>query len=96
MTMETIVPRTTIERNGKPAPVYEHQFTAAQWSAFRNGVLASLMGYTDVQLWDLRNQWHKTNREAWDRGFGLMETMTGRADVQLALIMRFGDQGVLS
>ena len=91
MSTATFTP-TKIERS-KTAPVYEHQFTAAQWTAFRNGALASLMGYTHVQLWDLRQQWAKCNREAWDIGNAFMDNMTGRADVQWALIQRYSEEG---
>ena len=90
--MDILAPTTRVVKPAhKPAPEPPaYTFTDAQWLAFRNGVQCSLMGYTGRELADLRGQWARVNRAAWDQGWQLAETMTRRADVQLALALRFG------
>lgn len=87
MQTATITPTKTVAT----APVPALAFSQVEWKAFENGLQCSLMGYTHDELRTARNQWSKGSRWAWDCGFNKAEKLMGRADVQLALVMRFGE-----
>jgi hypothetical protein len=74
----------------QPAPVPTLAFVHGEWRAFQNGMLASLLGHTEDQRREAREQWSRPHRWAWDCGYAVMSKLTRRADVQLALAFRFG------
>jgi hypothetical protein len=80
------IPRTVV----KPAPVPTLAFVQGEWRAFQNGILCSLLGHDEGALKTARESWSRPHRWAWDTGFAVMEKLTRRADVQLALTLRFG------
>lgn len=87
------VPTTVVKSTRKPAPpapVPTLAFLHGEWKAFQNGLLCSLLGYDGATLKDAREQWSRPHRWAWDTGHNVMTKLTARADVQLALTLRFG------
>lgn len=88
---ETIVPQTEVRRNTKPqpAPVPTLAFVQGEWRAFQNGMLSSLLGHTEAEQRISREQWSRPHRWAWDCGYAVVSKLTTRADVQMALWVRF-------
>ena len=88
---ETIVPQTEVRRNTKPqpAPVPTLAFVQGEWRAFQSGALSSLLGHTEAEQRISREQWSRPHRWAWDCGYAVVEKLTRRADVQMALWVRF-------
>lgn len=78
----------------KPAPVPTLAFVHGEWRAFQNGALCSLLGHDAATLKAAREQWSRPHRWAWDCGYSVTEKMFARADVQLALVLRFGGEEV--
>ena len=74
----------------KPAPVPTLAFVMGEWRAFQNGMLCSLLGHDADHLRTAREQWSRPHRWAWDTGYAVVEKLTRRADVQMALWVRFG------
>ena len=74
----------------QPAPVPTLAFVQGEWRAFQNGMLSSLLGHTEADRKTAREQWSRPHRWAWDTGYAVMSKLTARADVQLALAIRFG------
>ena len=74
----------------QPAPVPTLAFVQGEWRAFQSGALSSLLGHTEAEQRISREQWSRPHRWAWDTGYAVMSKLTARADVQLALALRFG------
>ena len=82
-------PATVVKTQTKPAePV--RSFYLGEWRAFQNGLLCSLLGHTTAQRDEGRASWSKAHQWAFDAGAHLMDKLMSRADVQMALWMRFG------
>jgi hypothetical protein len=84
-------PATVVKTQPKPqpAPVPTLAFVHGEWRAFQNGMLSSLLGHTEGQRREAREQWSRPHRWAWDAGYAVMSKLTRRADVQMALYYRF-------
>lgn len=91
--MDILAPVTRVVKTQpkpQPAPVPTLAFVHGEWRAFQNGLLCSLLGYDAATLKACREQWGRPHRWAWDTGYNVMEKLTARADVQAALMYRFG------
>ena len=82
-------PATIIKTQAKPQPEPTLTFMRGEWRAFQNGMLCSLLGHDADHLRTAREQWSRPHRWAWDCGYNVIEKLTRRADVQLALWVRF-------
>jgi hypothetical protein len=84
-------PATVVKTQPKPQPqpVPTLAFMHGEWRAFQNGMLSSLLGHTENQRREAREQWSRPHRWAWDCGHAVMSKLTRRADVQMALYYRF-------
>lgn len=90
--MDILAPTTTvIKTQAKPQaqPEPTLTFMRGEWRAFQSGALSSLLGHTEADRKTAREQWSSPHRWAWDCGFAVMSKLTARADVQLALWVRF-------
>lgn len=90
MQTATATQTTTRQKPSQAEPTMA--FNLGEWRAFQNGMLCSLMGYTQKKLAAARTQWSRPHRWAWDAGYNGIETLTSRADVQWALAMRLGGE----
>ena len=82
-------PATVVKTQAKPQPEPTLTFMRGEWRAFQSGALSSLLGHTEAEQRISREQWSRPHRWAWDCGYNVMSKMTARADVQLALWVRF-------
>jgi len=91
---ETIIPQTEVRRQAKPkpAPVPTLAFVQGEWRAFQNGMLCSFLGHDADHLKAAREQWSRPHRWAWDTGYAVVEKLMSRADVQWALMQRYGGE----
>ena len=91
---ETIIPQTEVRRQAKPkpAPVPTLAFVQGEWRAFQNGMLCSFLGHDADHLKAAREQWSRPHRWAWDTGYAVIDKLTARADVQWALMQRYGGE----
>ena len=87
--MIVTVPTTVVKPTHKPAPVPALAFVQGEWRAFQNGMLCSLLGHDAATLKTARESWSRPHRWAWDCGYAVLNKLTRRADVQLALWVRF-------
>ena len=90
-TTEYIATVVKTQPKPKPAPVPTLAFVLGEWRAFQNGMLCSLLGHDADHLKAAREQWSRPHRWAWDTGYAVVEKLTARADVQWALMQRYGD-----
>lgn len=96
--MDMIIPTTRVVKTApkpQPTPVPTLAFVHGEWRAFQNGMLCSLLGHDDAALRTAREQRSKPHRWAFDCGHAVMTKLTARADVQLALALRFSGEEVL-
>ena len=93
--MDILVPTTKVVNTRKPAappaPLPTLAFVQGEWRAFQNGLLCSLLGHDEGALKTARESWSRPHRWAWDTGYAVVEKLMSRADVQWALMQRYGD-----
>ena len=92
--MDILAPVTRVVKTQpkpQPAPVPTLAFVMGEWRAFQNGMLCSLLGHDADHLRTARESWSRPHRWAWDTGHAIVEKLMSRADVQWALMQRYGD-----
>lgn len=88
--MDILAPTTrVVKTQAKPQPVPTLAFVQGEWRAFQSGMLCSLLGHTEAEQRISREQWSRPHRWAWDCGYAVVSKLTTRADVQMALWVRF-------
>ena len=90
----TTVVKSTRKAAPQPAPVPTLAFLHGEWRAFQNGMLCSLLDHDADALKVAREQWSRPHRWAWDCGYNVCDKLMRRADVQTALVLRFGGKEV--